>query len=126
LDAKSKRVIVGPREELLVGRARLRDINWLGGISASEMAEARTPVFARVRSTRQPIEAALHCDGNDIFIDFPDGEEGVAPGQACVLYDSGDLRARVLGGGVITTTLPMERSREKMDPVLKPEAALVV
>jgi tRNA-specific 2-thiouridylase len=126
LDAKSKRVIVGPREALLVGRARLRDINWLGGISASEMAEARTPVFARVRSTRQPIEAALHCDGNDIFIDFPNGEEGVAPGQACVLYDSGELRARVLGGGVITATLPMERSREKMDPVLKPEAALVV
>ena len=29
------------------------------------------------------------------------GETGVAPGQACVLYDSGEADARVLGGGFI-------------------------
>jgi tRNA-specific 2-thiouridylase len=28
-------------------------------------------------------------------------EEGVAPGQACVIYDGLDPRARVLGGGTI-------------------------
>jgi tRNA-specific 2-thiouridylase len=126
LDAKTKRVVVGPREALLVGRALLRDINWLGGISLRETALARTSIYARVRSTRAPVEVTLHCEEDRIFIDFPDGEEGVAPGQACVLYDSGDLRARVLGGGVITSTLPMAQSREKMARELKPEAALVV
>jgi len=30
-----------------------------------------------------------------------DGEEGVAPGQACVLYDAAAGQARVLGGGFI-------------------------
>lgn len=124
LDARAKRVIVGPREELLVGRALLRDINWLDGMSPAEMASSRKIVFARVRSARSPVPAALHCDGNQIFIDFADGEEGVAPGQACVLYDSADPRARVLGGGVITTTLPMSESREKMATALQPEAAL--
>lgn len=125
LDAKTKRVIVGPREALLIGRASLRDINWLGDISPLEMAASRTPVFARVRSTRTPVLAALHCDGNQIFIDFADGEEGVAPGQACVLYDSAGPHARILGGGVITTTLPMKPSRGKIVPALQPEAALV-
>lgn len=126
LDAKTKRVIVGPREALLVGRAMLRDINWLGNGSPEEMASSGTPVFARVRSTRAPVPALLHRDGGRIFIGFPEGEEGVAPGQACVFYDSADPRARVLGGGVIATTLPLDESREKMVPALQPEAALVV
>ena len=30
-----------------------------------------------------------------------DGEAGVAPGQACVLYDGAGEDARVLGGGFI-------------------------
>jgi tRNA-specific 2-thiouridylase len=34
-------------------------------------------------------------------VDLGGGENGVAPGQACVLYDSGDSEARILGGGII-------------------------
>ncbi len=126
LDAKSKRVIVGPRQHLLVGRAALREINWLGDLSPTEMAQAGTPVFARVRSSRVPVPATLHCDGNEIFIDFTDGEEGVAPGQACVLYDSPALRARVLGGGVISATLPTNQTREKIVMSPLPGTPLVV
>lgn len=126
LDAKRKHVIVGPREALLVGAAKLRDINWLGNTSPMEMASNGATVFARVRSSRAPIAANLLADGNDLYVTFPDGEEGVAPGQACVLYESADLRARVLGGGVITATLPISESRGKIDLALKPEAALVV
>jgi tRNA-specific 2-thiouridylase len=124
LDAKTRRVIVGPREALRVGRARLRDINWLGDRPLEEMASSGAPVFARVRSTRQPIAAALHRDADGIFVAFADGEEGVAPGQACVLYDGAGLRSRVLGGGVIAATLPMDPGRGKIVPVAKPEAAI--
>lgn len=126
LDAKTKRVIVGSREALLVGRAQLRDINWLGDISPAEMAAARVPVFARVRSTRAPVPTALLSHADQLSVVFPTGEEGVAPGQACVLYDSAGPRARVLGGGVIAATLPLDESREKIMPVSQPEAALVV
>jgi tRNA-specific 2-thiouridylase len=35
---------------------------------------------------------------------FDDSEEGVAPGQACVLYDPADPE-RVLGGGFIASTV---------------------
>ena len=31
-----------------------------------------------------------------------EGEDSVAPGQACVVYDSARQGAQVLGGGVIT------------------------
>jgi len=34
---------------------------------------------------------------------FDEGEEGVAPGQACVLYDPADPD-RLLGGGFIRDT----------------------
>ncbi len=126
LDPKAKRVIVGPREALLVGRATLREINWLGDVSPAEMSQAGTPVFARVRSARAPVPATLHCDGTGFSVEFIDGEEGVAPGQACVLYDSPGLQARILGGGVITATLPANQSREKIVMASLPGAALAV
>lgn len=126
LDPKTKRVIVGPREALLVGRATLREINWLGDVSPAEMSQAGTRVFARVRSARAPVPATLHCDGIGFSVEFIDGEEGVAPGQACVLYDSPGLQARILGGGVITATLPANQSREKIVMASLPGAALAV
>jgi tRNA-specific 2-thiouridylase len=124
LDARNRRVIIGPREALLVGRATLRDVNWLGDIPLAEMAAAGIAVYARVRSTRRPIPAALHIEDGQAFVGFPDGEEGVAPGQACVLYDNAGPRARVLGGGVISGTLPIKPGMWKMAVEAKPEAAL--
>ncbi|RZJ16341.1 MAG: tRNA 2-thiouridine(34) synthase MnmA, partial [Brevundimonas sp.] len=38
-----------------------------------------------------------------ISVVFEQGEEGVAPGQACALYDPADPD-RVLGGGFIQST----------------------
>jgi len=51
-----------------------------------------------VRSTRPPSPAVLFADGH---VAFAAPESGVSPGQACVLYDTTDPRARVLGGGFI-------------------------
>ena len=58
-------------------------------------------VWARVRSTRPPVTARLFCSGGAINVALRDGEMGVAPGQACVLYDSDRPNSRVLGGGTI-------------------------
>ena len=78
--------------------------NWLGDeATITEAAEANIPVLARVRSTRQPSPARLALIDGDIRVVFDNGEEGVAPGQACALYDPTDTE-RVLGGGFIRDT----------------------
>jgi tRNA-specific 2-thiouridylase len=102
LDAENARVVVGPREALMTRRLRLRDMNWIGGQPLDSIPEAGLEVWARVRSTRAPQPAILSVDDDRVLIDLIDGEHGVAPGQACVLYDAGDGPARVLGGGTIS------------------------
>lgn len=102
LDAEAREVVVGPREALLVGRVALRDVNWLGEEGAR--LDGR-PVLAKVRSTRPPVPAKLVASHGVVAgAAFDAGEEGVAPGQACVFYDPADGGARVLGGGWITAT----------------------
>ena len=99
LDRAQRQVIVGPRSALEVHRIRIADVNWLG--DASPDPKTGLPVFVRVRSTRAPRPATLFTTGVGIEVELDDGEEGIAPGQACVIYESADDRARVLGGGVI-------------------------
>ncbi|WP_138511952.1 tRNA 2-thiouridine(34) synthase MnmA [Maricaulis alexandrii] len=99
LDAETAEVVVGPREALEVDTIVLKDINWLGDDALSDGA----PVRVKVRSTRPPVPAALSVDGDTIGVVLAKGEEGVAPGQACVFY-SPDDEDRVLGGGWIAGT----------------------
>ncbi|MEM9494672.1 MAG: tRNA 2-thiouridine(34) synthase MnmA [Pseudomonadota bacterium] len=103
LDAASRRVVVGPREALMVSRIRLKDVTWLGDGDGEVAARAETPVAVKVRSTRPPKPARLTWDdGYVVMLDEP--EEGVAPGQACVFYSTDNAHDRVLGGGWIGET----------------------
>ncbi len=104
IDAAARQVIVGPREALLTRALTLKETNWLGDEpSIEDAAAAGRPVLARVRSTREPAAASLALDGGEVGVLFGSPEEGVAPGQACVLYDAAEP-ARVLGGGFIAGT----------------------
>ncbi len=104
LNPELRQVIVGPREALLTASLTLEEINWLGDQATIEEAAAENaPVLARVRSTRQPSKAHLALEDGVVKVVFSEGEEGVAPGQACVLYDPADDE-RVLGGGFIQST----------------------
>jgi tRNA-specific 2-thiouridylase len=105
LDAANARVIVGPREALATRSIPLRDFNWLGDGEVSEAAADGLPVRARVRSTRSPAAATLSLRAGRPVVELAGDEMGVAPGQACVLYDGGGAEARILGGGVISATL---------------------
>ncbi|WP_208623459.1 tRNA 2-thiouridine(34) synthase MnmA [Brucella oryzae] len=101
LDAANARVIVGPREALETHKVFLRDINWLGDAPIGDLPESGMEVFAKVRSTRPPRPAVLrHADGQT-WVELIDGESGIAPGQACVLYSDESNTARVFGGGFI-------------------------
>jgi tRNA-specific 2-thiouridylase len=101
LDPAAARVIVGPREALMTRVLGLRDVNWLGDGGLGDLPAGGLEVWARVRSSQAPQPATLFLDGGEVFVRLHEGENGVAAGQACVFYDSGDPRARVLGGGWI-------------------------
>jgi len=59
-----------------------------------------------VRSTRPPHPAWLMRGPAGVEVELADGEEGVAPGQACAFYDAGVGQARMLGGGFIRSAAP--------------------
>ena len=126
LDAAAKRVIVGPREALGVSRIVLKDLNWIG---EGETPPNGRDILVRVRSTRPPVPAKIYgapasppastgrttlirtvphasneTDGGTpaLHIELDSPEEGVAPGQAAVFYDTNSTR--VLGGGWIKET----------------------
>ena len=101
LDADRAGVIVGPREALMTRKIALRDINWIGDGTIEEACGRDLPIAVRVRSTRAPKPARLSMMDGKVCVELFDGEEGVAPGQACVFYDSALPDARVLGGGTI-------------------------
>jgi len=103
LDPAARQVIVGPREALLTASLSLKEINWLGDEPTIEAAAGRA-VLARVRSTRDPAPARLATADGEVRVVFAAPEEGVAPGQACVLYDAA-APSRVLGGGFIAATV---------------------
>ena len=65
---------------------------------------ARREVFIKVRSSRPPQAAWLSVGRAGVEVELVGGEEGVAPGQACVFYDAAEGDARVLGGGLIRAT----------------------
>jgi tRNA-uridine 2-sulfurtransferase len=105
LDPARRRVVVGPRAALATHRIRISDLNWIGEALPKETAREGLPVFVRVRSTRPPQPARLFVSGDGAEVEIAAGEEAVAPGQACVIYDSAGTRARVLGGGTIRASV---------------------
>ena len=118
LDAASGRVVVGPRAALRTTRILLRDMNWIGeGALDALLADGPYDTFVKVRSTRPPQPAALARGADGFELELAGGEEGVAPGQACVLYDAGSGQARMLGGGFIRAAASQS---ERTMPPTKP------
>ncbi len=109
LDADRRRVIVGPRAALSCRRFALEELNLLANAS-----DLRDGLAAKVRSTRAPVpaELVLGTDGH-ASVHIPGGEEGVAPGQACVLYRG----TKLIGGGFI--------AKPERAELRRPDAALV-
>jgi tRNA-specific 2-thiouridylase len=126
LDPAGKRVIVGPREALTTHRLHLRQVNWLGDGSLAELPDDGMDVYARVRSTRAPLPARLTMSGDHIAVELGDGESGVAPGQACVLYDGDGAGARVLGGGWIDKAEHTREAERALRRIVDTPAATAV
>lgn len=112
IDHQRNHLRVGPRKALATKTLDIRDMNWIGRGFAGltdwhDLPEEGIEVAARVRSTRPPVPALLRPHPQDptrALVELSLSEEGVSPGQACVLYESQAARARVLGGGFIKAT----------------------
>ena len=106
LDPTLRRVIVGPRASLGQTRVPLRDVNWLG-----RAPDATLRVSVKLRSAQPPVAGTLTLDAaqkaGEVTLDEP--ALGVAPGQACVIYDG----SRVLGGGWIMRQAEQENHHPK-------------
>jgi tRNA-specific 2-thiouridylase len=97
LDAARRQVVVGPRQALARSAIRIGAVNWLGDEPVSGDGLA---VMVRLRSSQPLRPATIRPAGHDVEVRFETPEFGVAPGQACVIYDRADGE-RVLGGGTI-------------------------
>jgi tRNA-specific 2-thiouridylase len=119
LDARLRRVVVGPRAALAVGALTATDWNWLGH---APLPESGVAVTVKIRSTTPAVPATAFPAGEGrarIVFDAP--QEAVSPGQAAVVYDG----ARVLGGGWISKApavdLPATRPLYAASPSLAAE-----
>jgi tRNA-specific 2-thiouridylase len=92
VDPARREVIVGPKAALACGEIRLREVNWLGARPEADLA-----VTVKIRSMSAPAAARIAFGGNEAVVTFDMPQFGVAPGQACVVYQG----SRVLGGGWI-------------------------
>ena len=99
LEPEDRRVVVGPRSALARAEIALHDVNWLG-----PRPDGPLPVQVRVRSSQALRPAEIRLEGEEATVCFAEPEFGVAPGQACVVYDAGE-GTRVLGGGFIRRTV---------------------
>lgn len=104
IDAPGRKVMVGPREALLTAGLTMEELNWLGDGTLEEACTRGEPVLVRVRSTREPVSGRLGFQNGQPAVWFDAPEEGVARGQASVLYDAAGS-TRILGGGFIATTI---------------------
>jgi tRNA-specific 2-thiouridylase len=101
IEPETRRVVVGPRAALAETRVALAELNWL---PLQPPVPDGTMLVVKLRSMQPPAPATLYPGdaAGDAELVLDAAAEGVAPGQAAVLYD-GD---RVLGGGWIRRRAP--------------------
>lgn len=96
-------VTVGPREHLMVHRIEADAPLWL----SSPWSGSRSDVQVQVRAHGEPIGATVTMNADGVVVELDSPIQGIAPGQALVVYD-GD---RVLASATIDATDRVRRPR---------------
>jgi len=100
IDAVSRRLTVGPEEELYSRELTAGRVNWI--VPPSQGSFTAT---CKIRYRQEPVECRVRLlPDNRISVEFPVAVRAITPGQAVVIYD-GDT---VLGGGWIDTQVKSE------------------
>lgn len=99
LEAAGNRVIVCKRDDLLTGRAVIRDVRWLAG---------RPPLpwhgLVQLRGRHIPSPAVVSEVNGAWFVNFAKQQRAVTPGQFAAFYQQDTL----VGSGIITGSRPSE------------------
>ncbi len=95
IEPVSGTVTVGPREELAVDRVDGVRARWCATAPAAPMRGT-----VQLRAHGEEHAAVVHVTGDDVVIELLQPAEGIAPGQAAVVYDG----PRVLGSCTIAAT----------------------
>ena len=96
LDAERNVVVVGPRDFLRTTALVVRNFNWLGSGDLEPVRDAGMDVHVRLRSSQPPRPAHLSFTDQGLArVELEGGEDGIATGQACVLYTGGDATAQI-------------------------------
>ncbi|HZR06984.1 MAG TPA: tRNA 2-thiouridine(34) synthase MnmA [Myxococcales bacterium] len=93
IDASTRRVVVGTREDVQRREFRGRDASW---VAATPAAGTRCDV--QIRHRGKPLPALLDVSGDQVEVKLLEPAIGVAPGQSAVFY----LGDEVLGGATIS------------------------
>jgi tRNA-uridine 2-sulfurtransferase len=93
-------VTVGPREALTVDRISAFRPRWCGSVPIEPLEGT-----VQLRAHGEEHRATVTVDDDELLIDLHDPAQGVAPGQAAVVYDG----TRVVGSATITRAVRRER-----------------
>lgn len=97
IDAKTNRVVLGPKEELSKQKMLVKKINWQKFTSI----EDGMLVDVQIRHHDQGTPAKLFNDDGGLRVEFERGVSAITPGQSAVFFDGDD----VIGGGFIHSTI---------------------
>ena len=99
IDSDKNTIIVGNKENLVIKKIQLRELNLL-----APKKEFNKIVNVKVRSTGKLLKAKINLLNNSAKVEILDKETGISPGQACVFYSKDKFGDKVLGGGWIHKT----------------------
>ncbi len=99
IDTKNNKIVVGPKETLVIKKIFLRNCNILG-----QDEDFKDIISIKVRSTGKLLRAKINIKNDFSSVEILDEEIGISPGQACVFYSKDNNGDKVLGGGWIHKT----------------------
>ncbi|WP_203045225.1 tRNA 2-thiouridine(34) synthase MnmA [Pimelobacter simplex] len=100
IEPVSGTVTVGPRERLAVDRVEGDRVRWCGRPLEAGSVLAGDDVTVQLRAHGAEHRAVVHVGADTLRVDLLEHAEGIAPGQAVVVYDG----TRVVGSATITST----------------------
>jgi tRNA-specific 2-thiouridylase len=100
IDASKNEVVVGTKENLIIQKIYLKELNLL-----TDVEKYNKNLFIKVRSTGRLINAKVVLKNKGAEVILLEDEIGISPGQACVFYSKNRFGDKVLGGGWITRTV---------------------